>query len=464
MVGPLFEQAPRFLARLAAARPFTTAEMLFSHARQIALSMPADEQRELIDAHPRIGAAPATVSALSFREQGYDRDAAGNRTRSVTDRRPSLDRLNAAYERALRLSLRGLRGRAPAFGDHPGDGAPAATRREGGAEHRAERGRRHRRGSLAAFCAAERRRRREGRVPLRQGGGLDLPHVRRSTAGPDAHPGIRVHRPVQRAAGGLDRRAGHGRLLLCRLHPRRQHERRAHRHDEELHPPRVDGLRRAARSRAGSSSWVAASWRPTRGWSVCASPARSSPSRRPASREPRAGSFTDSGVLFHRRHGDRSIAAARDRPRGGRLGDAARPALGTRRPRADQGHRQRLRRLPARRLHHAPRAQGPAALHPPRRRVALRGPVRDDRSGPGGVRGPRAGGGPGGRTSSTSSSACRSSTSSTRWARACWSASRSWSRSRSRRRTGCGTRPRSRRRTSGSASTPILARRTAASG
>jgi len=34
--------------------------------------MPEDEQIELIDAHPRLGAPPASVSALSHREQGYD--------------------------------------------------------------------------------------------------------------------------------------------------------------------------------------------------------------------------------------------------------------------------------------------------------------------------------------------------------------------------------------------------------
>jgi len=100
MVGPLFEKAPRFLARLAAARPFESPRVLFSHARQIALGMPQAEQRELIDAHPRIGAAPATVSALSFREQGYEADAARLNTNEEDRQRTQaeLDRLNAAYE------------------------------------------------------------------------------------------------------------------------------------------------------------------------------------------------------------------------------------------------------------------------------------------------------------------------------------------------------------------------------
>jgi len=52
--------------------------------------MPEDEQLELIDAHPRLGAPPASVSALSHREQGYDREA--------TEAMAALAELNAAYE------------------------------------------------------------------------------------------------------------------------------------------------------------------------------------------------------------------------------------------------------------------------------------------------------------------------------------------------------------------------------
>ena len=44
---------------------------MFARAREIAHAMPLDEQLELIDAHPRLGAPPATVSALSYDEQGY---------------------------------------------------------------------------------------------------------------------------------------------------------------------------------------------------------------------------------------------------------------------------------------------------------------------------------------------------------------------------------------------------------
>jgi 2-oxo-4-hydroxy-4-carboxy--5-ureidoimidazoline (OHCU) decarboxylase len=71
-MAPLFEGAPRFLGRLAEARPFETEEDLFGAARATARQMPEDEQVELLDAHPRIGADPATVSAMSHAEQGYD--------------------------------------------------------------------------------------------------------------------------------------------------------------------------------------------------------------------------------------------------------------------------------------------------------------------------------------------------------------------------------------------------------
>jgi 2-oxo-4-hydroxy-4-carboxy--5-ureidoimidazoline (OHCU) decarboxylase len=96
-MSPLFEGAPRFLARLTAARPFASPEALFDAARAIAHAMPADEQLELIDAHPRLGAPPASVSALSFEEQGYDHP--GNSSREVAaDVAAELARRNAAYE------------------------------------------------------------------------------------------------------------------------------------------------------------------------------------------------------------------------------------------------------------------------------------------------------------------------------------------------------------------------------
>jgi 2-oxo-4-hydroxy-4-carboxy--5-ureidoimidazoline (OHCU) decarboxylase len=90
-MAALFEGAPRFLGRLAMARPFGTVHELFDGARRIAHAMPEGEQVELIDAHPRLGAPPGEVSALSFAEQGYDRGP-------VADLAATFDHLNAAYE------------------------------------------------------------------------------------------------------------------------------------------------------------------------------------------------------------------------------------------------------------------------------------------------------------------------------------------------------------------------------
>jgi 2-oxo-4-hydroxy-4-carboxy-5-ureidoimidazoline decarboxylase len=89
-VAPLFEGAGRFLARLAEARPFGRHEALFGRARQIARAMPEEEQLELIDAHPRLGAPLGSLSPSSFVEQGYDR--------GVPDFNEELRRLNASYE------------------------------------------------------------------------------------------------------------------------------------------------------------------------------------------------------------------------------------------------------------------------------------------------------------------------------------------------------------------------------
>jgi 2-oxo-4-hydroxy-4-carboxy-5-ureidoimidazoline decarboxylase len=101
-VAPLFEGAPGFLGRLAAARPFGSFDALFDGARRIAHGMPMIEQIELIDAHPRHGAPAAEVSALSFVEQGYESEAAQRAAQDAeadVDRvARELDRLNEAYE------------------------------------------------------------------------------------------------------------------------------------------------------------------------------------------------------------------------------------------------------------------------------------------------------------------------------------------------------------------------------
>jgi len=101
-MSPLFEGAPAFLARLAAARPFGSWDGLFAAARRIARDLLEAEQVQLVDAHPRLGAPPASVSAMSFREQGYDLDAAANLASEAARERDrvaaDLDRLNGEYE------------------------------------------------------------------------------------------------------------------------------------------------------------------------------------------------------------------------------------------------------------------------------------------------------------------------------------------------------------------------------
>lgn len=101
-MAPLFEGAPRFLGRLAVARPYGSLDALFERARQIAHAMPVAEQLELVDAHPRLGAPPASVSAMSFVEQGYDQAAAERAAHDAETSRArvaaELDRLNTAYE------------------------------------------------------------------------------------------------------------------------------------------------------------------------------------------------------------------------------------------------------------------------------------------------------------------------------------------------------------------------------
>lgn len=70
--APLFEGASQFLTHLAAARPFQSFEEMFQAARAVALAMRSDDQIELLNAHPRIGAGAGAMSALSRAEQGTD--------------------------------------------------------------------------------------------------------------------------------------------------------------------------------------------------------------------------------------------------------------------------------------------------------------------------------------------------------------------------------------------------------
>jgi len=88
----LFEGGPRYVTRLVAARPYAGETDLWERAETIALELPEDEAIELVNAHPRLGAAATAMSELSRREQG---DAPAD---SVEER---LAGLNRAYEDAF---------------------------------------------------------------------------------------------------------------------------------------------------------------------------------------------------------------------------------------------------------------------------------------------------------------------------------------------------------------------------
>jgi len=73
----LFERAGPLIARLRREAPFASDRAMLARAREILGELPEADQIAVINAHPRIGERPDRVraqSALSFEEQGYDRD------------------------------------------------------------------------------------------------------------------------------------------------------------------------------------------------------------------------------------------------------------------------------------------------------------------------------------------------------------------------------------------------------
>ncbi len=70
----LFEDAGPLLDRLRAEEPFPSGAAILARARAIVKQLSEAEQIAVINAHPRIGERRDKVSALSFKEQGYDRD------------------------------------------------------------------------------------------------------------------------------------------------------------------------------------------------------------------------------------------------------------------------------------------------------------------------------------------------------------------------------------------------------
>jgi 2-oxo-4-hydroxy-4-carboxy-5-ureidoimidazoline decarboxylase len=97
---PLFEAAGPLAKAVYAARPYASYAALIDHAESIGRLLPEAQQIELVNAHPRIGENAAVVraqSALSFREQGYDRES-GLPTDELERVHAALAELNRAYE------------------------------------------------------------------------------------------------------------------------------------------------------------------------------------------------------------------------------------------------------------------------------------------------------------------------------------------------------------------------------
>ena len=73
---------------------FSQTHELIHRAEAIASAVSDAEQVEIVNAHPRIGANPAQISALSFKEQGYDRQSPDDNPQLQA----TLARLNTQYE------------------------------------------------------------------------------------------------------------------------------------------------------------------------------------------------------------------------------------------------------------------------------------------------------------------------------------------------------------------------------
>lgn len=97
---PLFEAAPPLAEGLFAARPFASYDALLNQARTVIATLTEAQQIEVINAHPRIGERADTVrqqSAISYREQGYDREAGANQE-ELAQVYQELTDLNRRYE------------------------------------------------------------------------------------------------------------------------------------------------------------------------------------------------------------------------------------------------------------------------------------------------------------------------------------------------------------------------------
>jgi OHCU decarboxylase len=89
-LGDVFERAPALAERVARRAVGDDLEAILTAAREELDRMSDAEKVGVLDAHPRIGADPASLSPSSYTEQGEAADAAT---------RAELERLNDNYER-----------------------------------------------------------------------------------------------------------------------------------------------------------------------------------------------------------------------------------------------------------------------------------------------------------------------------------------------------------------------------
>ncbi|KAK5667742.1 hypothetical protein QVD99_005587 [Batrachochytrium dendrobatidis] len=96
IISVLFEAAPPLANALWASRPYSSYATILSTAADIINNLSLEDRKAVVNAHPRIGANKATLSALSYQEQGYT-----NAPNSLTNEdriNQRLAELNAQYE------------------------------------------------------------------------------------------------------------------------------------------------------------------------------------------------------------------------------------------------------------------------------------------------------------------------------------------------------------------------------
>ncbi|KAL1916003.1 uncharacterized protein VTP21DRAFT_6007 [Calcarisporiella thermophila] len=70
----LFEPTPTLANHLFARRPYSSYDVFLNTATELTKNLPFDDRLEIINAHPRIGAAKQGLSALSKKEQSTGGD------------------------------------------------------------------------------------------------------------------------------------------------------------------------------------------------------------------------------------------------------------------------------------------------------------------------------------------------------------------------------------------------------